>query len=64
VTVVARCDISIKSIDIDPALAEGSSIDQVVPSILKAANGALSAARKRAGDEMGRLASGLGLPGM
>ncbi len=61
VTVVARGDMSVASIKIDPSVVNSSDVGKLEGLILSAVNGALDAAKKDAGKEMAKLTSGMGL---
>lgn len=62
ITVVARCDMTIEEIRIDPALLDPAKAEQVGQFVTGAVNAAMKDAKKKAGSEMSRLTSGLGLP--
>ena len=64
VSVVARGDMSIQGVTINPETVDLSDANRLARQITTAVNGALSAAKKQAGSEMSQLTSGLGLPGM
>jgi len=61
VTVVARGDMSIDSIKIDPKLVNSSDTGRIEDLVVSAVNGALQVAKKQAESEMSKLAGGLGL---
>ncbi len=64
VKVVAKCDGTIASIKIDPQALNPSDAQVVEDMIMTAANQALSQAKDIANAEMGKVTSGLSLPGM
>jgi DNA-binding YbaB/EbfC family protein len=64
VKVVAKCDGSILSIKIDPQAANPSDIQLLEDMILSAANNALTQAREISNNEMGKVTSGLNIPGL
>ena len=64
VKVVAKCDGSILSIKIDPQAANPSDIQLLEDLILSAANNALTQAREISNNEMGKVTSGLNIPGL
>ena len=63
VKVVARCDGTIASIKIDPQALNPSDAQLLEDMILTAANQALGQAKDIANAEMGKVTSGLNLPG-
>ena len=64
VKVVARCDGSLASIKIDPQALNPSDAQIIEDMVLTAVNQALAQARQINNDEMGKVTSGFGLPGM
>ena len=64
VKVVAKCDGSIVSIKIDPQAANPADIQLLEDLIISAANNALTQAREISNNEMGKVTSGLSLPGL
>jgi len=62
VKVVAKCDGTVASIKIDPATA--GDIQMLEDMIVSATNQALGQAREISSQEMGKLTSGLGIPGL
>jgi len=64
VTVVARGDMSVDSIKIDPKAVDRSRTEELEGLIVSAVNGALGAVKKEAGGEMSKLAGGTGLADM
>jgi len=61
VTVQARGDMSIEQIDIDEKVLDGANPQKLGKQIKMAVNGALAAAKKKAGSEMSKLTAGSGL---
>ena len=64
VKVTAKCDGSISSIKIDPQALNPADAGLLEDMILTATNQALSQAREISNNEMGKLTSGLSIPGM
>jgi len=64
VKVVAKCDGSLASVKIDPQALNPSDAQIVEDMILTAANQALNQAKEISNAEMGKVTSGLSLPGM
>ena len=64
VKIVAKCDGTIGSIKIDPQAINPADAQLLEDMILTAANQALSQAKDIANEEMGKVTSGLSLPGM
>ena len=64
VTVVAKCDGSVASIRIKPDAVNPTDVPMLEDMVVTAVNRALESARQISNDEMGKLTSGLGLPGM
>ncbi len=62
VTVVARGDMSVASIRIDPKAVDPNDVEMLEDLVLSAVEGALKAARDMAAQEMQALTSGLNLP--
>jgi DNA-binding YbaB/EbfC family protein len=62
VKVVAKCDGTIASIKIDPAAA--GDIQLIEDMVLSAANQALVQAREISTQEMGKVTSGISIPGL
>jgi DNA-binding YbaB/EbfC family protein len=60
ITVVARGDMSIKEIRIDPSAIEDLKLDRLEGIIAKTVNSALNASKKTAGTEMSKMSGGLG----
>ena len=63
VRVVAKCDGTIASVKIDPQALSPADAQLVEDMILTAANQALSQAKEISNAEMGKVTSGLSLPG-
>jgi nucleoid-associated protein EbfC len=64
VKVVAKCDGTIASIKIDPQAANPADVQLLEDMILTAANNALSKAKEISNAEMGKVTSGLNIPGL
>ncbi len=64
VKVVAKCDGTLASIKIDPQAVNPSDVQLLEDMVLSAANQALTQAKEISNQEMGKLTSGLSLPGM
>jgi nucleoid-associated protein EbfC len=64
VQVVARCDNSIASIKIDPQAINPEDPQLLEDLILTAVNSALTQSREIYAAEMGKVTTGLGLPGL
>jgi len=64
VQIVARCDNSIASIKIDPQAINPEDPQLLEDLILTAVNSALAQSREIYAAEMGKVTSGLGLPGL
>jgi nucleoid-associated protein EbfC len=64
VKVVAKCDGTIGSIKIDPQAINPADAQLLEDLIVTAANQALAQAREIANSEMGKVTSGLQIPGM
>ena len=64
VTVIARGDSSIESVTIDPKAIDPSEPEMLEDMVVAAVNGALTASRDMAAEEMSKITAGLGLPGM
>jgi len=64
VKVVAKCDGSIASIKIDPQALNPADAQLLEDMVLTATNQALSQAKAISEAEMGKLTSGLSLPGL
>lgn len=64
VKVTARCDGSLAGVKIDPAAVSPDDVSMLEDMILTAANQALAEAKEIYNAEMGKVSSGMGLPGM
>ncbi|HOX01914.1 MAG TPA: YbaB/EbfC family nucleoid-associated protein [Candidatus Paceibacterota bacterium] len=64
VKVVAKCDGTLASIKIDPQAANPSDITLLEDLVISAANNALNQAKEISNAEMGKVTSGLNLPGL
>jgi nucleoid-associated protein EbfC len=64
VKVVAKCDGTVASIKIDPQAVSPGDVQLLEDMILTAVNQALSQASEISKEEMGRVTSGLKIPGM
>jgi DNA-binding YbaB/EbfC family protein len=64
VKVVAKCDGLLASIKIDPQAANPGDLQLLEDMIITAANNALAQAKKISTDEMGKVTSGLNIPGL
>ena len=64
VKVVAKCDGTIASIKIDPQAVNSADAQLLEDMILTAANQALSQAKDISNTEMGKVTSGINLPGL
>ena len=64
VKVTAKCDGNIASIKIDPQAANPADVQMLEDLVLTAVNNALAQAREVSNSEMGKLTSGLNIPGL
>src|SRR5436190_18004468 len=64
VKVVAKCDGTVASIKIDPQAVNPSDVPMLEDLVLSAVNQALDQAKEIANAEMGKLTSGLSIPGL
>ena len=64
VKVTARCDGTVASIKIDPQAAVAGDISMLEDLVLSAVNQGLTQAKEIANSEMGKLTSGLSIPGL
>jgi DNA-binding YbaB/EbfC family protein len=64
VKVVARCDGSIASIKIDPQALNPADAPLLEDMVVTAANQALAQAKEISNSEMGKITSGMNLPGL
>lgn len=63
VSVIARGDMSIESITIDPKVVDPEDVEMLQDLVLAAVDGATKAAKELASEEMGKITGGMGLPG-
>lgn len=63
VTVVAKGDMSVESITIDPKVVDPDDVEMLQDMVLAAVDGAMRAAKDMAAEEMGKITGGMGLPG-
>jgi nucleoid-associated protein EbfC len=64
VKVVAKCDGTLASIKIDPQALNPSDAQLLEDMVITAANNALSQAKEISNSEMGKVTSGLSIPGL
>jgi DNA-binding YbaB/EbfC family protein len=64
VTAIARGDMTIESIKIDPRALKATQTGPLEKSIVAAVNGALESAKSKAGEEMAKITKGMGLEGL
>lgn len=64
VKVVAKCDSTISSIKIDPQAINPEDPQLLEDLILSATNSALNQAKEISNEEMGKVTSGMNLPGL
>jgi hypothetical protein len=64
VKAVARGDMSIEKVTIDPKVIDPDDAEMLEDLVLAAVDGALKEARDMAAEEMSKLTAGMGLPGM
>ncbi len=64
IKIVAKCDGTLESIKIDPQAVSSDDISMLEDLILTAVNTALNQAKEVSNDEMGKLTSGLKIPGL
>ena len=64
VKVVATCKGVIKSLKIDPEAVEPEEVESLEDMVLLAVNNAVEEGQKIQAEEMGKVTSGFGLPGM
>ena len=64
VKVVATCKGVIKSLKIDPETLDPEDVESLEDMVLLAVNNAVEEGQKIQADEMGKVTSGFGLPGM
>ncbi len=63
VKAVAHCDGKIVSIKIDPKVVDPKDVEMLEDLVLGAVSNALEVAKKTQEDEMGKLTSGINIPG-
>ncbi len=64
VKVTARCDGTVASIKVDPQAVNPADVSLLEDMVLSAVNQALAQARDISNSEMGKVTSGLNIPGM
>ena len=64
VKVVARCDGSVQSIKVDPEAMSPDDAEMLEDMLLSAVNSAISQGQEIQKNEMAKITSGMGLPGM
>ena len=64
VTVVARCDGSVQSIKVDPEALSPDDAEMLEDMLLSAVNSAILQGQEIQKNEMAKITSGMGLPGM
>lgn len=64
VKVVARCDGSVQSIKVDPEALSPDDAEMLEDMLLSAVNSAISEGQEIQKNEMAKITSGMGLPGM
>lgn len=64
VKVVATCKGEIKSLKIDPEAVDPEEVESLEDMVLLAVNNAVEEGQKIQAEEMGKVTSGFGLPGM
>lgn len=64
VTAVARGDMTIESIKIDPRALKATQTGSLEKAVVAAVNGALETAKAQAGEEMSKITKGMGLEGL
>ena len=62
VTVVAKGDMTVTSIKIDPEVVDPDDVEMLEDLVLAGVDGALKAAREMVSEEMGKITGDLGLP--
>ncbi len=62
VKAVARGDMSLESIKIDPQVVNPNDVEMLEDLVRAAVDGALQASRQMVGEEMAKLTAGMGLP--
>jgi hypothetical protein len=64
VKAVAKCDGSVVSIKIDPKVVDPKDVEMLEDLVLGAVTNALQTAKKTQEEEMGKVTSGLNIPGL
>ena len=64
IKIVAKCDGTLQSIKLDPQVVSTDDISLLEDLILSSVNTALNEAKEVSNDEMGKLTSGLKIPGL
>lgn len=64
IKIVAKCDGTLASIKLDPAAVTPDDVGLLEDLILTAVNSALNEAKEVSNEEMGKLTSGLKIPGL
>jgi len=64
VTVIARGDISVQSIKIDPKVVDPEDVEMLEDIVLAGVDGALKMAQEMVNEEMAKLTKGLNIPGL
>jgi len=64
VKVVARCDGTVASLKIDPQAANPADVQLLEDMVITAINNALAQAKEISNGEMGKVTSGLSIPGL
>ncbi len=64
ITVVARGDMTIKSIKIAPEAIDASKPDRLEKALVSTVNSAMDSAKKAAANDMAKLTEGMGLGGL
>ena len=64
IKIVAKCDGTLESIKLDPAAVTPDDVGLLEDLILTAVNTALNEAKEVSNEEMGKLTSGLKIPGL
>jgi hypothetical protein len=64
VTVIARGDISVQSIKIDPKVVDPEDVEMLEDLVLAGVDGALKKAQEMVNEEMSKLTKGLNIPGL
>ena len=64
VTVVARGDLSVQSIKIDPKAVDPEDVEMLEDLVLAGVDGALKSAQTMVNDEMSKLTKGINIPGL